>query len=130
MPIQTPLPAPFPGRPLQIPGKSASRSNVSMSMNGFMNPGAALADIARAVKVGDGLDPETELGPIQNKMQYERVIEILEGTKQTAARILAGGHVLNRPGYFIAPTIVAEGQDGTRLVDEEPFGPILPILRV
>ena len=90
---------------------------------------AALADIARAVKVGDGLDPETELGPIQNKMQYERVIEILEDTKQTAARILAGGHVLNRPGYFIAPTIVAEVQDGTRLVDEEPFGPILPILR-
>ncbi len=89
----------------------------------------ALADIARSVKVGDGFEPEVKIGPLQNKMQYERVLGILEDTKRQGARILAGGHALSRPGYFIAPTIVADIKEGTRLVDEEPFGPILPVLR-
>jgi acyl-CoA reductase-like NAD-dependent aldehyde dehydrogenase len=89
-----------------------------------------LAELARTVKVGDGSDPATEIGPIQNKMQFDRVLGILEDTKQLGtARILAGGEALNRPGYFIAPTIVADIKEGTRLVDEEPFGPILPIIR-
>ena len=43
-------------------------------------------------------------------------------------RITTGGHALNRKGYFVAPTIVADIKEGTRLVDEEPFGPVLPIL--
>jgi acyl-CoA reductase-like NAD-dependent aldehyde dehydrogenase len=89
-----------------------------------------LADLAKHVKVGDGLDPASEIGPIQNKVQFDRVLGILEDTKSVpGARILAGGHVLDRPGYFIAPTIVAGIQEGTRLVDEEPFGPILPVIR-
>jgi acyl-CoA reductase-like NAD-dependent aldehyde dehydrogenase len=89
----------------------------------------ALADLARSVKVGDGIDSETEIGPLQNKVQYEKVLGILENTKRQGARILAGGHPLERPGYFIAPTIVADIQEGTRLVDEEPFGPILPVIK-
>lgn len=89
-----------------------------------------LAELARTVKVGDGLDPATEIGPIQNKVQFDRVLGILEDTKRLGtARILSGGEVLDRPGYFIAPTIVADIKEGTRLVDEEPFGPILPIIR-
>jgi acyl-CoA reductase-like NAD-dependent aldehyde dehydrogenase len=89
-----------------------------------------LAKRARAVKVGEGADPATEIGPIQNKMQFNRVLSILEDTKSVpGARILAGGQVLDRPGYFIAPTIVADIREGSRLVDEEPFGPILPVIR-
>jgi acyl-CoA reductase-like NAD-dependent aldehyde dehydrogenase len=88
-----------------------------------------LAEMARTVKVGNGLEPDVAIGPIQNAMQYERVLGILDDTKRLGARILAGGHALDRPGYFIAPTIVADIKEGTRLVDEEPFGPILPILR-
>jgi acyl-CoA reductase-like NAD-dependent aldehyde dehydrogenase len=89
----------------------------------------ALAEIARTVKVGNGLDPDVQIGPIQNRMQFEHVLGILEDTKRAGARILAGGHALDRPGYFVAPTIVADIREGTRLVDEEPFGPILPIIR-
>ena len=89
----------------------------------------ALAEIAHTVIVGDGLNPDVQIGPIQNRVQYERVLGILEDTRRTGARILAGGHALDRPGYFVAPTIVADIQEGTRLVDEEPFGPILPIIR-
>jgi acyl-CoA reductase-like NAD-dependent aldehyde dehydrogenase len=89
----------------------------------------ALTKLARSVKVGDGLDPEVQIGPIQNRMQYEKVLGFLEDTKRTGARILAGGHALPGPGYFIAPTIVADIKEGTRLVDEEPFGPLLPVIR-
>jgi acyl-CoA reductase-like NAD-dependent aldehyde dehydrogenase len=91
---------------------------------------AELAAIARQVKVGDGLEEGVDYGPVQNRMQYERVLEILDDTaRQPGVRILAGGHVMDRPGYFIEPTIVAGIGEGTRLVDEEPFGPVLPVLR-
>ena len=89
----------------------------------------ALAGIARSIKVGDGLDPDSQMGPLQNKMQYDKVLGILEDTRRVGARILCGGHALDRPGYFIAPTIVADIAEGTRLVDEEPFGPVLPVIK-
>jgi acyl-CoA reductase-like NAD-dependent aldehyde dehydrogenase len=89
----------------------------------------ALAAIARSTRVGDGLDPQSQMGPLQNKMQYDKVLGILEETKKGGARILCGGHALDRPGYFIAPTIVADIEEGTRLVDEEPFGPVLPVIK-
>jgi acyl-CoA reductase-like NAD-dependent aldehyde dehydrogenase len=89
----------------------------------------ALAGIARSVRIGDGLDPDVQIGPIQNRIQYERVLGILENTRRLDVRILAGGHAVDRPGYFIEPTIVADIKEGTRLVDEEPFGPILPVIR-
>ena len=89
----------------------------------------ALAEIARSIKVGDGLDPESQMGPLQNKMQYDKVLAILEDTRKAGARILCGGHALDRPGYFIAPAIVADIAEGTRLVDEEPFGPVLPVIK-
>ena len=91
---------------------------------------AELTAIAKRVKVGDGLEDGVDYGPLQNKAQYERVIGILEDTaRQPGVRIPAGGHAIDRPGYFIEPTIVADIAEGTRLVDEEPFGPVLPVLR-
>jgi acyl-CoA reductase-like NAD-dependent aldehyde dehydrogenase len=57
------------------------------------------------------------------------VLDVLEDAKrQPGARIVAGGHTLNRPGYFLAPTIVAGLKDDSRLVTEEQFGPVLPVL--
>jgi acyl-CoA reductase-like NAD-dependent aldehyde dehydrogenase len=88
-----------------------------------------LATLAKSVKVGDGLDPDVQMGPIQNKAQYEKVLGFLEDIRRLPVRILAGGHALDRLGYFISPTIVADIKEGTRLVDEEPFGPILPVIR-
>jgi acyl-CoA reductase-like NAD-dependent aldehyde dehydrogenase len=88
-----------------------------------------LAKVARSVNIGDGMDPATEIGPIQNKVQYERVLGLLENTRRLGVRILCGGNAIDRPGYFVEPTIVADIQEGSRLVDEEPFGPILPVLR-
>ncbi len=86
-----------------------------------------LTTIANDTIVGDGLEQGTKLGPLQNKMQYERVKELIEDAA-THGRIVAGGEVLDQPGYFIRPTIVRDITDGTRLVDEEQFGPVLPVI--
>ena len=89
-----------------------------------------LTALANNVVLGDGFDPKVTMGPIQNLAQFNRVKEILEDTAALkGVRITCGGHALDRPGYFIAPTIVADIKEGTRLVDEEPFGPILPIIK-
>jgi acyl-CoA reductase-like NAD-dependent aldehyde dehydrogenase len=61
-------------------------------------------------------------------MQYEKVKEILEDTRKHG-RIIAGGEVPDQPGYFIRPTIVRDISDGARLVDEEQFGPLLPVIK-
>jgi acyl-CoA reductase-like NAD-dependent aldehyde dehydrogenase len=89
----------------------------------------ALAEEARKARVGDGLDPQTQYGPIQNRMQYEKVVGILDDTKRAGARIVAGGDVPQRTGYFIPPTIVADIAESSRLVREEQFGPVVPVLK-
>jgi acyl-CoA reductase-like NAD-dependent aldehyde dehydrogenase len=90
---------------------------------------AALAEEARKWKVGDGLDPATKLGPIQNRMQYEKVVSIMEDTKKAGARVLVGGEVPNTPGYFVNPTLVTDVDEDSRLVREEQFGPVVPVLK-
>jgi acyl-CoA reductase-like NAD-dependent aldehyde dehydrogenase len=90
---------------------------------------AALAAEARKARIGDGLLPDTQIGPIQNRRQYERVLGILDDTRRRGARFLAGGEALPGPGYFIAPTIVTDIADDSRLVQEEQFGPVVPVLK-
>ena len=89
----------------------------------------ALAAEARNARIGSGLDPQTQLGPIQNRPQYDRVVGLLDDVKRSGARILAGGEVPAGDGYFVAPTIVADVDDQSRIVREEQFGPIVPVLK-
>ena len=87
-----------------------------------------LAALARDAVVGDGLEQGVTIGPLQNRMQFEKVKDYLASARSDG-RILAGGEVAEGPGYFITPTIVADVRDGHRIVDEEQFGPILPVIR-
>ena len=87
-----------------------------------------VADRCNAHVVGDVLDPATTLGPIHNKAQFERAQEFLEDAR-TNGTIVAGGEVLNRPGYFMRATVVRDITDGARLVDEEQFAPIMPFIK-
>jgi acyl-CoA reductase-like NAD-dependent aldehyde dehydrogenase len=89
----------------------------------------ALVDYAKNVPVGHGLDENSALGPIQNKMQYDKVVELVEDAKRNGARILTGGEPGGGPGYFYPITIIADARDGMRVVDEEQFGPVLPVIR-
>lgn len=87
-----------------------------------------LAKLADAAIVDDGLSQGAQIGPLQNKMQYEKVKGFLADAKVNG-NIIAGGEAEDRPGYFIRPTIVRDIEDGTMLVDEEQFGPVLPVIR-
>jgi acyl-CoA reductase-like NAD-dependent aldehyde dehydrogenase len=86
-----------------------------------------LGELAKGVKVGNGLEAGTQMGPINNRPQFERVTELVEDAKKHGAKIISGGAV-GKEGYFFAPTIVGNISDGVRLVDEEQFGPALPII--
>ncbi|MGC2460123.1 MAG: aldehyde dehydrogenase family protein [Steroidobacteraceae bacterium] len=87
-----------------------------------------LVKLADAMVVGDGLDAGTQMGPMQNKAQFEKVKGFLDDAR-AHGKIIAGGKALDRDGYFIAPTIVRDISDDARLVREEQFGPVLPVLR-
>ncbi len=88
----------------------------------------ALAEHARTVLVDAGDVPDVELGPICNLPQFQRVSELVDDALAHGARAAAGGRPIDRPGYFYEPTILANVTDGVRIVDEEQFGPALPIV--
>ena len=89
---------------------------------------AELATLAENAVVDDGLNQGTQIGPVQNKMQYDKVCGFLEDAAANGT-VLAGGKPLDREGYFIAPTIVKDIPDSARLVREEQFGPVLPVMK-
>lgn len=87
-----------------------------------------LARLAEAAVVDDGLAQGAQIGPIQNKAQYEKVKAFLDSARKDGT-IVAGGEIIDRAGYFLRPTIVRDVTDGDAIVDEEQFGPILPVIR-
>jgi acyl-CoA reductase-like NAD-dependent aldehyde dehydrogenase len=87
-----------------------------------------MAKLADEAIVGDGLGQGTQIGPLQNQAQYSKVLGIVEDASEHAT-IIAGGTRPDGPGYFLRPTIVRDIEDGARLVDEEQFGPVLPVIR-
>jgi acyl-CoA reductase-like NAD-dependent aldehyde dehydrogenase len=87
-----------------------------------------LAKLADAAVMGDGLQQGVTLGPLQNKTQFEKVLGIIE-TAKADGKVIAGGGRADGKGYFIRPTIVRDITDGARLVDEEQFGPVLPVIK-
>lgn len=88
-----------------------------------------LARLADAAVIGEGLQQGVQFGPLQNKMQYEKVLGVIEDARKTG-KIIAGGVKPEGKGYFIRPTIVRDIEDGARLVDEEQFGPVLPVIKI
>ncbi|MFJ3644765.1 aldehyde dehydrogenase family protein [Streptomyces murinus] len=88
----------------------------------------ALAQRAKSVAVGPGLDPDTRLGPVNNAPQLTRVEQVTEQALADGARAAAGGQRLDGPGYFFAPTILTDVPPDSPVVTEEQFGPVLPVL--
>jgi len=87
-----------------------------------------IAALARNAVVGDGTQQGVTIGPVQNRMQFEKVSALLADAAQTGT-VLAGGAPMDRPGFFIPPTIVADLDENAPLVREEQFGPVLPVLK-
>lgn len=87
-----------------------------------------LADMAKASKVGPATEADVKFGPLQNKRQLDRVTELLEDAINTGAIVDSGGDAPAGPGFFLNPTILSGVKDGQRIVDEEQFGPVLPVI--
>lgn len=88
-----------------------------------------LVEYAKTVKVGNGLEPDTQLGPLQNRMQYEKVSQLLKDSRAAGLKFLLGGTPEHKPGYFIPVTLVDNPPEDSRVVAEEAFGPVLPLLK-
>lgn len=82
----------------------------------------------RALVVGDGLDAATQVGPLANARQLDKMTSLVEDAVRQGARLLTGGHRIDGPGYFFAPTVLADVPLSARIMHEEPFGPIAVLL--
>ena len=87
----------------------------------------ALSELASEAVVGDGLEQGTQIGPIQNRLQFEKVLGYLAEAERSG-HVLTGGKALDSAGFFVAPTVVRDIPDDSPLVGEEQFGPIIPVL--
>ncbi len=88
-----------------------------------------LAVIANSQVVGDGMTEGTTFGPVQNKAQLNLVEELVNDAKANGAKIVCGGEALDKKGFYYPPTIVADVDNSFRIVKEEQFGPVLPVIK-
>lgn len=88
-----------------------------------------MVEYTKSLQVGDGFKDDVFLGPVQNSMQYDRVCSIFDDVEKQGYKVALGGKVSTSDGYFITPTIIDNPKDDSRIVVEEPFGPIVPILK-
>jgi aldehyde dehydrogenase (NAD+) len=91
---------------------------------------AAMVEVGKQAKVGDGTEQGTTFGPIQNRKQYDRVMDLIADSRANGYKFLLGDDAqVPEKGYFIPPTIVDNPPEDSRIVQEEQFGPVLPLLR-
>jgi phenylacetaldehyde dehydrogenase len=84
-----------------------------------------ISEAAAGIKVGHGLDPETEMGPLVSQEQLERVTGYLEEGLRDGSRAVVGGNAINGPGYFVEPTVLVDARPEHSIVREEIFGPVI-----
>ena len=89
-----------------------------------------LARMAKTAVLGDPLDPQTQVGPIASKAEFDKVLKYVDAGKESAARLVAGGGVqkINGRGLFIEPTVFADATNDLKISREEIFGPVLPVI--
>jgi acyl-CoA reductase-like NAD-dependent aldehyde dehydrogenase len=90
---------------------------------------AKLASYVEKIPVGDGLDPKTLIGPVSNKMQLDKVTSLVEEARKQGARIVTGGRKPDARGFVYPLTVIADATDDMRVVKEEQFGPVIPVVR-
>jgi acyl-CoA reductase-like NAD-dependent aldehyde dehydrogenase len=90
---------------------------------------AKLASYVEKIPVGDGLDPKTLIGPVSNKMQLDKVTSLVEDARKQGARIVTGGRKTDGRGFVYPLTVIADATDDMRVVKEEQFGPVIPVVR-
>ena len=90
---------------------------------------ARFTEYAKAIKVGDGLEKGITMGPMANSRRIDTMEAFVNDAKDRGGKILAGGHRRGNQGFFFEPTVVTEVPDDSKIMTEEPFGPIAPVVR-
>jgi acyl-CoA reductase-like NAD-dependent aldehyde dehydrogenase len=88
-----------------------------------------LVQLAKSIKVGDGAEQGTVLGPIQNKRQFDRVKALIDDAREQGLVLIEGAAVPDNGGFFVPVTLVDNPPENSRVVQEEAFGPVLPLLK-
>jgi len=86
---------------------------------------AGVADIAKSIKLGDGFNPDTQMGPLVSEEQLGKVSGFLDSGREEGAKVVAGGGRDGNRGYFFQPTVIADTRPDMRVVREEIFGPVV-----
>jgi succinate-semialdehyde dehydrogenase/glutarate-semialdehyde dehydrogenase len=89
---------------------------------------ARFVDRAKALRVGAGTDPTTEMGPLANGRRVAAIETLVEDARSRGASVLAGGERVGQRGFFFAPTVLTNVPDDAEILHQEPFGPVAPIL--
>ncbi|MFC4049924.1 aldehyde dehydrogenase [Actinomadura syzygii] len=91
-----------------------------------------LGERTAAIRLGDPLDPDTEMGPVANQLQYDTILDYIAAAKADGARLLTGGGPADDPdlptGYFVQPTVFADVTGDMKVASEEVFGPVLAVM--
>jgi succinate-semialdehyde dehydrogenase/glutarate-semialdehyde dehydrogenase len=90
---------------------------------------AKFTDVLKNVKVGNGLETGTEMGPLAHERRVPSMTKFVEDARQRGAKVVLGGEALDRPGHFFAPTVLTDLPEDSMLMTEEPFGPVAPVVR-
>eukprot|EP01062_Namystynia_karyoxenos_P073806 TRINITY_DN70637_c0_g1_i1.p1 TRINITY_DN70637_c0_g1~~TRINITY_DN70637_c0_g1_i1.p1 ORF type:complete len:548 (+),score=208.44 TRINITY_DN70637_c0_g1_i1:96-1646(+) len=89
----------------------------------------AVAAVSRDLRFGPGFERDSQFGPLNNEMQLRKVTELVEDARAKGATVLSGGERIPRKGYFYPSTVLRDIPPEARIIDEEQFGPVLPVMR-
>jgi succinate-semialdehyde dehydrogenase/glutarate-semialdehyde dehydrogenase len=90
---------------------------------------ARFTKVLKDIKVGNGLEAGTEMGPLTHDRRVPTMIKFIDDAKQHGGKVVLGGEPLDRAGYFFSPTVITDPSDQSLLMQEEPFGPVASVLR-
>ena len=114
--------------------KMRNAGQACTSANRFYVEASAVAEFAErfgaamaALKVGPGLEPDTDVGPLINEPSREKVLRLIHSATASGARVVTGGSALPRPGFFVQPTVLTDVPADSPVIHEEIFGPVAPI---
>jgi len=110
-------------------GESCIAANRLIVQRGIMDAFAKkFADAMNALKIGPGLDPENQIGPLINRAAVDDMTAFINDATGKGARLVAGGRPLDRKGFFFSPTVIADVSADAKMANNEIFGPIAPLI--
>lgn len=86
-------------------------------------------DIAKSIKVGDGLEPNSKMGPLANPRRINAIQGFVQDAQEKGAKVATGGNRIGNQGNFFEPTVLTDVPESARIMNEEPFGPVAVMLR-